>query len=54
MFACVSALHVPVVPEPGVHSLVRYLPSGHQAPEPAVGPGDGRAQALRLRQVGGK
>lgn len=43
---CVSAVHVPVVPESGVHTLVWYLPSGHQAPEPAAGPGDSRAQAL--------
>lgn len=54
MCVCVcldAVVHVPAVQEPGLHPFVRDLPSGHQAPEPAAGPRDGRSQTLRLWQV---
>lgn len=46
-----AVVHVPAVQESGLHPFVRDLPSGHQAPEPAAGPRDGRSQTLRLWQV---
>uniref|UniRef100_A0A8B9QET8 Protein kinase domain-containing protein n=1 Tax=Apteryx owenii TaxID=8824 RepID=A0A8B9QET8_APTOW len=47
-----QGLHVPALPELGLHPLAGRLPPRHQAAEPARGSRHGRAQALRLRQVG--
>lgn len=35
---CLAVVHVPIIPEPGVHSLVGCVPPGYQTPEPAAGP----------------
>ena len=45
-----QAVHVPAVPQPGLHPLAGHLPPGHQAAEPAARPRVGRPQAVRLRQ----
>lgn len=50
VFSCV-VVYVPALQEPGLHSLVWYLPSGHQTPESAAGSRDGCSQALWLWQV---
>lgn len=45
-----TVVHVPAVPESGLHPLAGGVSQGHQATEPAAGPRDGCPQAVRLRQ----
>lgn len=46
-----AVVHVPVVPESGLHPFVWYLPSGHQTPELTAGSRDSCAQTVRFWQV---
>lgn len=46
----VQGLHLPDVPRPGLLPPHRRMPPGHQAAEPAAGPGRARRQAVRLWQ----
>ena len=49
---CVSAIHVPVVSQSGLHSLAGRVPPRHQATESTAGPWDWRAQTLWFWKVG--
>ena len=48
----VSAIHVPVVSQSGLHSLAGRVPPRHQATESTAGPWDWRAQTLWFWKVG--
>lgn len=48
LIATITAVYVPVVSKPRLHSLSGNLSSGHQAPESAVGPQVRGTKTLRL------
>ncbi|CAM5176730.1 unnamed protein product [Eretmochelys imbricata] len=45
-----QGVHVPALPQPGLHPFPGCLSPRHQTPEPSGGPRHSRAQAVRLRQ----
>lgn len=50
LFSIFPVIYVPIIPIVGVHTLPRHMSQRHKTPKPAVGPRNGRPQAVRLRQ----